>query len=73
LVKWFNDRLESFDEAHEPAADAVARLHAQSSQRKLLTRPSSDRIFAYRAHVDAGLEKLLSGDVARRSMPPAFH
>ena len=29
-------------------------------KRGLLTRPSSDRIFAYRAHVDAGLEKLLS-------------
>ena len=33
-------------------------------KRGLLTRPSSDRIFAYRAHVDAELEKLLSGDVA---------
>ncbi|MGH6829918.1 MAG: DinB family protein, partial [Methylocella sp.] len=32
-------------------------------KRGLLTRPSSDRIFAYRAHVDAGLEKILSGNV----------
>jgi ergothioneine biosynthesis protein EgtB len=33
-------------------------------KRGLLTRPSSDRVFAYRAHVDAGLKKLLSGIVA---------
>src|SRR6202022_1440303 len=33
-------------------------------KRGLLTRPSSDRICAYRTHVDAGLEKLLSGGTA---------
>jgi len=31
--------------------------------RGLLTRPSCDRIFAYRAHVDAGLEKLFARGV----------
>ncbi len=36
-------------------------------KRGLLTRPSCERIFAYRAHVDAGLEKLLSGDLAPES------
>jgi ergothioneine biosynthesis protein EgtB len=40
------------------------------AQRGLLTRPSIDEVFAYRAHVDEGLEKLLArdeldGDLAR--------
>ena len=31
-------------------------------KRGLLTRPSAERVLAYRAHVDGGLEKLLSRD-----------
>ena len=36
-------------------------------KRGLLTRPSSDCIFAYRAHVDAGLEKLFARGVENGS------
>jgi ergothioneine biosynthesis protein EgtB len=36
-------------------------------KRGLLTRPSSDCIFAYRAHVDAGLEKLFARGVGTGS------
>jgi ergothioneine biosynthesis protein EgtB len=36
-------------------------------KRGLLTRPSSERVFAYRAHVDDGLAKLLARGVAATS------
>jgi ergothioneine biosynthesis protein EgtB len=52
----FNYCFNSYYESHGP--------RQPRGKRGLLTRPSNDRIFAYRAHVDAGLAKLLSGDVA---------
>ena len=35
-------------------------------QRGLLTRPSAERVMAYRAHVDAAMERLLTSDAADR-------
>ncbi|MEM9179355.1 MAG: ergothioneine biosynthesis protein EgtB [Pseudomonadota bacterium] len=41
--------------------DAVGARHDRP-KRGLLTRPSLDEVLAYRAHVDAGMSKLLSDD-----------
>ena len=61
------DGYGSFDETFNYCFNSYYESHGPRQprgKRGLLTRPSSDRIFAYRAHVDAGLEKLLSGGVA---------
>src|ERR1700736_6992576 len=61
------DGYGSFDETFNYCFNSYYESHGPRQprgKRGLLTRPSSERIFAYRAHVDAGLEKLLSGKVA---------
>ena len=51
----FNYCFNSYYESHGP--------RQPRAMRGLLTRPSCDRIFAYRAHVDAGLETLFARGV----------
>jgi len=58
---------EVFDEAFNYCFNSYYESHGPRqprAKRGLLTRPSVDRVFAYRAHVDEGLEKLLSGGTA---------
>lgn len=40
--------------------------------RGLLSRPTVEEVFAYRAHVDRGMERLLSGDLAELTPALAF-
>ena len=55
----FNFCFNSYYESHGP--------RQPRAQRGLLSRPSCERIFAYRAHVDAGLEKLCAHGLETRS------
>ncbi len=56
-----------FNSYYESQGQRQPRAH-----RGLLTRPTSERVLAYRAHVDEALEKLLSrrGAFRRRDRPP---
>jgi hypothetical protein len=55
----FNFCFNSYYESHGP--------RQPRAQRGLLSRPSCERILAYRAHVDAGLEKLCAHGLETRS------
>ena len=58
--------IESFDETFNYCFNSYYESQGARQprgKRGLLTRPSSDCIFAYRAHVDAGLEKLFARGV----------
>ncbi|MGA0606929.1 ergothioneine biosynthesis protein EgtB [Phenylobacterium sp. VNQ135] len=46
--------------------EAVGPRHPRP-ERGLITRPSLDDVLAYRSHVDAGMERLLSGDLGERA------
>ncbi|MCI0598311.1 MAG: ergothioneine biosynthesis protein EgtB [Beijerinckiaceae bacterium] len=61
------DGYQPFDEAFNYCFNSYYEsqgLRQPRPKRGLLTRPSIERVFAYRAHVDEGLEKLLSGGFA---------
>ncbi|MEQ8557016.1 MAG: ergothioneine biosynthesis protein EgtB [Henriciella sp.] len=74
-VTWFFERFilrehlsgytpfsDDFDYLFNSYYDAVGDRHPRP-RRGMLTRPRLDEVLAYRAHVDAGMETLLSGEL----------
>ena len=66
VLSLYLESYDLFDPAFNYCFNSYYKLHGPRqprAMRGLLTRPSCDRIFAYRVHVDAGLEKLFARGV----------
>src|SRR5664279_789816 len=66
VLTLYLDGYETFDPAFNYCFNSYYESHGPRQprpQRGLLTRPSCEAIFAYRSHVDAGLEKLFARGV----------